>query len=66
MDSYLVDMDRMSKAIGKLSGKYNYAEGWRRHLHLGFSTTDKDPLAEALPDHSTVDEVYEQSLERPI
>ena len=66
MDSYLVDMDRMSKAIGKLSGKYNYAEGWRRHLHLGFSATDQDPLRQALPEHSLVDEAYEQSLERPI
>lgn len=65
MDSYLVDMDRMSKAIGELSGKYNYAEGWRRHLHLGFSSIDQDPLRDALPDHSLIDEIYEQGLETP-
>ncbi len=65
MDSYLVDMDRMSQEIGKLSEKFEYAEGWRRHLHLGFSTTDQDPLREALSDCSRVDEIYQQGLESP-
>ena len=29
-------------------GSSGHAEGWTRHLHLGFSTRDADPLAEAL------------------
>ena len=49
MDSYLVAMDEMSEAVGRLSGRFKHAEGWRRHLHLGFSTRDNDPLADALP-----------------
>ena len=48
MDSYLKAMDDMSLAVGKLSRRFRHAEGWRRHLHLGFSATDDDPLTEAL------------------
>jgi len=48
MDSYLAEMDRMSRRVGKMSGAFEHAEGWRRHLHLGFSARDHDPLAEVL------------------
>ncbi len=48
MNSYLLSMEAMSRAVGKLSKKFRLAEGWRRHLHLGFSVTDIDPLADAL------------------
>lgn len=48
MDSYLDAADAMSRAVGRMSGRFEHAEGWRRHLHLGFSARDDDPLAEAL------------------
>lgn len=48
MDSYLISMDEASRAVGRLSGEFTLAEGWRRHLHLGFSATDTDPLRDAL------------------
>ena len=48
MNSYLVAMDQFSAAVGKLSGKFSHAEGWRRHLHLGFCTEEADPLRSAL------------------
>ena len=48
MDSYLISMDEASKKVGALSGKFEFAEGWRRHLHLGFSTGEIDPLRDAL------------------
>ena len=48
MDSYLITMDEMSREVGKLSRRFRHAEGWRRHLHLGFSAGDSDPLAETL------------------
>lgn len=48
MDSYLISMDEMSKEVGLLSGEFLHAEGWRRHLHLGFSQKAIDPLTEAL------------------
>jgi LmbE family N-acetylglucosaminyl deacetylase len=48
MDSYLDACDDMSRTVGRMSGRFQHAEGWRRHLHLGFSARDDDPLAEAL------------------
>ncbi|MHC4872096.1 MAG: PIG-L deacetylase family protein [Planctomycetota bacterium] len=62
MDSYLVSMQELSKEVGKLSGKYEYAEGWRRHSHLGFCGPDTDPLYDALKDYAIIDEEYEKSL----
>jgi N-acetylglucosamine malate deacetylase 1 len=48
MGSYLISMDEASRRVGKLSGEFEYAEGWRRHLHLGFSASEIDPLKDAL------------------
>lgn len=48
MDSYLQAMDDMSRAVGAMSGRFEHAEGWRRHSHLGFCAEDADPLAAAL------------------
>lgn len=48
MDSYLAEMDAMSRRVGEMSGRFQYAEGWRRHLHLGFSAKDHDALSEVL------------------
>jgi LmbE family N-acetylglucosaminyl deacetylase len=62
MDSYLISMDEASRAIGKVSGRLEFAEGWRRHLHLGFSAQDIDPLREALGDDCLVNEAYERGL----
>jgi len=45
IDSYLVTMQDMSAAMGKLSTKFRYAEGWRQHLHLGLGPAGWDPLA---------------------
>ena len=35
MDSYLDAGDAAARAVGRMSGRFHYAEGWRRHLHLG-------------------------------
>lgn len=51
MDSYLITMDELSKQVGRRSGKFELAEGWRRHLHWGFSASECDPLAEILTDY---------------
>jgi N-acetylglucosamine malate deacetylase 1 len=48
MDSYLQVMDEMSLELGRMSGGFHHAEGWRRHLHYGFSAQDEDPLSEVL------------------
>ncbi|MGI6295825.1 MAG: PIG-L deacetylase family protein [Armatimonadota bacterium] len=50
VDNYLSTMQEMSKAVGRMSGRYEYAEGWRLHSHLGFGAEDFDPLREVLRD----------------
>ncbi len=64
MNSYLKTMDDMSRAVGRLSKKFKLAEAWRRHLHLGFSATDCDPLAELLGKDYLVNKAYEAALQR--
>jgi LmbE family N-acetylglucosaminyl deacetylase len=48
MDSYLATMQELCREVGMLSQRFAYAEGWRRHSHLGFCSADANPLAEAL------------------
>lgn len=48
INSYLQAMEDQDRGVGRLSGKFKFAEGWRRHLHLGFTGEDIDPLAEVL------------------
>ncbi|MBP5622679.1 MAG: PIG-L family deacetylase [Thermoguttaceae bacterium] len=62
-DSYLDSMQQAAALTGKLSGKFEYAEGWRRHNPLGFSAEDIDPLGEALADVSWLDPAYQEWLD---
>jgi len=62
MDSYLLAMDEMSLAVGRMSRRFPHAEGWRRHLHLGFSSAEIDPLAEALKKNYRINLAFERSL----
>ena len=48
-DSYLGAMDDFSLQLGRMSGRFRHAEGWRRHSHLGFCGEEADPLRVALP-----------------
>ncbi len=48
LDAYLKTMVNMSRDVGRLSRRFRYAEGWRRHLHLGFCAADADPLVDIL------------------
>jgi LmbE family N-acetylglucosaminyl deacetylase len=48
LDAYLKTMREMSRQVGRDTGRYAYAEGWRQHKHLGYSRTDTDPLADIL------------------
>ena len=41
-------VDELARVVGKCSKKFKFAEGWRRHLHYGFSANEVDPLREAL------------------
>ena len=48
MDNYIHLMEDMCYEVGAKSGRYTAAEGWQRHLHLGFGPQDFDPLTTAL------------------
>ena len=55
-------MDEMARGVAKFSKKFKFAEGWRRHLHYGFSGAEVDPLSEALGKDYFVNKAYERSL----
>jgi hypothetical protein len=65
MNSYLLAMEDASLEVGRLSGRFQHAEGWRRHLHYGFCKADSDPLKQALGKNFLVNKAYEESLENP-
>lgn len=63
MDSYLKAMDEMSLAVGRMSRRFKHAEGWRRHLHLGFAADEDDPLRYTLGRNYLINQAYESSLD---
>jgi LmbE family N-acetylglucosaminyl deacetylase len=62
-NSYLLTMEDMSLEVGRQSRRFKHAEGWRRHLHLGFCSEDTDPLAEVLSKTYLANKAYARSLE---
>lgn len=44
MNSYIQSMENFSLTVGSMSNQFDHAEGWRRHLHVGFSEENFDPL----------------------
>jgi len=51
MNEYLQTMQDLCREMGTLSGRCTFAEGWRRHNHLGFCEPGTDPLGEILGDY---------------
>ena len=62
MGSYLAEMENLSRAVARMSGRFEFAEGWRRHATLGFAAEGADPLAQALGARCWIDPAYEKSL----
>lgn len=62
MNSYLRAGEEMSLELGLWSKRFKHAEGWRRHLHLGFAARDSDPLAGLLGKNYLVNQSYERNL----
>ena len=52
MDSYIHTMEGICRQVAAMYGNSDveYAEGFRRHLHLGMSAEDGDPLSDILGD----------------
>jgi LmbE family N-acetylglucosaminyl deacetylase len=61
-DFYLQTMADISREVGRISGRFKYAEGWRRHLHHGFCGEQADPLRDLGKDY-LIQQRYERSLE---
>jgi LmbE family N-acetylglucosaminyl deacetylase len=53
LDSYLQTMREMSAAAASAANPAvgGFAEGWRRHSHLGFSARETDPLSRILQEY---------------
>lgn len=54
VNSYLDALAALDEELGRMSCLFKYAEGWRRHLHLGFCGEKDDPLREALKERVLV------------
>jgi LmbE family N-acetylglucosaminyl deacetylase len=48
LGSYIETMKALGREVGQMAGRGQYAEGWRKHLHLGFCAEEADPLRLAL------------------
>ena len=64
MNSYIQAGEEVSRMLGRLSKIFKFAEGWRRHLHFGFSLEEMDPLKDALGKNYLVNQKYERALEK--
>ncbi len=53
-DSYLETMKRLDAQVGHMSGVFEYAEGWRRHLHVGLCQEYDDPLRVSLEGYTSM------------
>ncbi len=51
LDSWVQTLRDLDAYCGRMSGKFQFAEGWRRHLHVGICSKNDDPLRDALADH---------------
>ena len=58
LNSYLDSMAELDAEVGRMSCLFKYAEGWRRHLHLGFCAAKDDPLRAALKERVLVAAKY--------
>lgn len=62
LNCYLLTMESMSLEVGRMSKKFKHAEGWRRHLHLGFCGPEAEPLKDVLGRKCLVNQAYERDL----
>ncbi len=51
MDSFILEMERMCREVGEMSGCFEFAEGWRKRTHTGFCSKSADPLFLALKNY---------------
>jgi len=57
------DAGDVNKIKLNISKRFQHAEGWRRHLHLGFAEREIDPLQD-LDRNYLINSAYEEALHR--
>lgn len=62
IDAYLNQMESFAREVGEMSGRFGYAEGWRRRSHWGYGPEEYDPLSDLLGPLSWTDPDYERDL----
>ncbi len=62
MNEYVRTMEGFARELGRMSRRFKFAEGWRRHLHYGFCAENADPLASALGRDYLINKRYERLL----
>lgn len=63
MHQYLDTLVSLAREVGRMSGKFKYAEGWRKRSHLGFGPENFDPLCRILGSACRRDAVYAREKE---
>lgn len=63
MSSYLRTMEDMAAEVGRMSKRFKYAEGWRRHNAAGFCAPEADPLRDVLGKRYRRNPAYARWLE---
>ena len=67
MNSYLQSMEDISRELGRMSRRFEFAEGWCRHSPMGFCARDADPLRDVLKKHHRANPAYAHWLkQRPV
>lgn len=54
INSYLDYLETENMEMGRMSGSFDYAEGWTRHLHFGYCDESANPLMDDLSAELTV------------
>ena len=55
-----------ARPVSRVPKRLKFAEGWRRHLHYGFSAEEVDSLREALGKNYLVNKACERELARAV
>ncbi len=60
--AYTSFVEEMCRTLGKMSKRFEFAEGWTMRSHLGFSPSEKNIMKELLGDLCLVNEDFENWL----
>jgi hypothetical protein len=62
LNSFIAKADEDGRLVGRASKKFQFAEGWWRHLHYGFSANEVDLLQMAVRKNYLANKAYWRRL----